>query len=71
MIAYWVNFARTSDPNGPGLERWPRYNEDRQYLSLVAENSGLLDETFLDRAHGISAFWERLPDLGAQPSSAS
>jgi para-nitrobenzyl esterase len=29
---YWVNFARTGDPNGPGLAHWAPYSRERTAL---------------------------------------
>jgi para-nitrobenzyl esterase len=39
MRAYWENFARTGDPNGPGRPVWPRYAADEQILMI--SNDGI------------------------------
>ena len=40
---YWVNFAATGNPNGPGLPHWPAFTEldRRQVMRLDGDGSGV------------------------------
>jgi para-nitrobenzyl esterase len=48
MQQYWTNFARTGDPNGAGLSRWPRFDpKTRAYVEFGS--SGVLVKQGLRR----------------------
>jgi para-nitrobenzyl esterase len=42
VSSYWVNFARTGDPNGPGLPEWPAFTAlgPNEAMVLDADGSG-------------------------------
>ncbi|MEO9132555.1 MAG: carboxylesterase family protein [Sphingomonas sp.] len=54
MANYWVNFARTGNPNGPGLPHWPSYSDGNPKLMRLAPKPEVITtprsnaQTFLD-----------------------
>ena len=40
MSAYWTNFAKKGNPNGPGLPEWPAFTESAQQVMYFDGHSG-------------------------------
>lgn len=55
MSSYWLNFAKTGDPNGPELPHWPRFNPAEPRMMQLGQKMGPMVLTPPRRA----AFWRR------------
>ena len=44
MQNYWVNFAKTGDPNGEGLPVWERFNDDKTKVLELGENVQMIED---------------------------
>ena len=60
MRKYWTNFARSGNPNGAGLPRWPAYKPsgDAQVMHLSGQSKAAKDDT-KERYEFLKRAWEK------------
>jgi para-nitrobenzyl esterase len=62
---YWTNFAKSGDPNGAGLPRWPMFDNERAMVMELGREThaaALTDDGRLrriDRVYGVARFVNR------------
>ena len=43
VMDYWVQFARTGDPNSPARPEWPAYSDDHPMVMELGDNMAAMD----------------------------
>lgn len=63
---YWINFARTGDPNGAGLPVWPKYDAKGKGLMIFDENSGAGSLPNIEKYKALDQYysWRRKQNKG-------
>jgi para-nitrobenzyl esterase len=61
ISSYWVNFAKTGDPNGPGLPKWPAFTENNQQAMVFDATPSARPVPNLDKIKAFDAYisWRR------------
>jgi para-nitrobenzyl esterase len=57
MSSYWANFARSGNPNGPGLPEWPAFKEADAMVMMFDEKSNAIT---LRRKEALDFLFSRL-----------
>lgn len=47
MMAYWTHFAKTGNPNGPGLPNWPAYTKQSERILNLGEQIQEIEHPYI------------------------
>jgi para-nitrobenzyl esterase len=71
MRDYWVNFARTGDPNGPGLTQWPPYDATSDRWLVIEETPVVRTGVIKDRLDYLEDQYRRRVGSAGPPTDAA
>lgn len=57
MSSYWVNSAKSGDPNGPGLPKWPAFTENDQTAMVFDTASSARPVPNLEKLKVFNAYY--------------
>ena len=66
MQQYWVNFAKTMNPNGAGLPNWPVYEEGKATVMQFNNGATLIETPNMEGISLIDRFMKYVRSLRAQ-----
>ena len=57
MIRYWTNFAKSGDPNGPGLPHWPAFRDPHAEVMGLDEHAAARPLPHLRKLEALDAYY--------------
>jgi para-nitrobenzyl esterase len=69
MSSYWSNFARSGDPNGPGLPAWPPFDEKEMKTMVFDRAPGARPLPNLEKLKALDAYYARHQEQAGAKSS--
>jgi para-nitrobenzyl esterase len=69
VSSYWVNFAKTGDPNGKGLPEWPAFTNSNPRVMNLNDPSNAIAVPNLDKLKVLDGYyaWRRQAEAKAKP----
>ena len=59
ILQYWVNFAKTGNPNGKGLPYWPAFSKDRPTTMQFSNGASLINVPNREQIDFIERFYKQ------------